>query len=147
MAEPWAPTLEEVADYVPTRTIPTIGVGEQQPLGTFDTTTTPTGAHAQRIIDRAVSWVLARTGAVAESAQGAAKDVAALRAAGLVELAYPDRDADVNTATALLGQADAALDDLVAANLSAGGGSGSDAQPLALHSFPAPHPYGDIPWI
>lgn len=145
MAEDWAPNLAEVADYVPTRTVPTTGVGEQNPAGTFTTNTTPTDVQAQRIVDRAVAWVLARTGIVAESLHAAAKDVVALRAAGLIELSYPVRDADVNTAEQLLTQANEALTELVSANTGAGGGQpGTTSQLLALHNFPPPHPYGDV---
>lgn len=149
MAEEWAPALADVADYIPTRTIPTTGVGEQAPVGTFNETTTPNEAQAQGIVDRAVANVKARTGTVAPSLFDAAKEAAALRAAGLIELSYPDRDADVNTATALLNQSHEALDDLVSANIDAGGGTaGAGAQLLPLGSFPPPSPYRDsTDWI
>jgi hypothetical protein len=70
-----------------------------------------------------------------------AQAVAAMRAAGLVELSYPLRNDEINeVATALLAEATAARDEFVAANRSAGGAvvSGT-AQPRG--SFPPPPSY------
>lgn len=137
---PWQPSLPEVADYIPTRTVPT-GVGEQQPVGTFNQNTTPNDASAARIAAAATAYVAAKTGTVADTLTDMARAVAATRAAGLIELAYPERDADVNTATQLLETSETALTALVEANTAAGGGApGSASQLLSLHNFPPTTP-------
>jgi hypothetical protein len=142
VSEPWAPALTDVADYIPTRTLDATAPGSGTFLGTFNANTTPTDVQAQRLIDKAVAEVLGVVGATVETAlYDLAKTVAALRAAASIERAYPDRDADINTAVELDQRADAALARLLAANSAAGG-----AAPVAhpAWSFPAPVNWGDV---
>jgi hypothetical protein len=137
--------IEQVADLVPSRTVPTTST-TGLPLNTFDLTTTPTYEQVVRLIESAVAWVATRIGTVHASLSSMYNHVVVLRAAGLVELSYPERDADVNTAKTLLAEADKALAVLVTADLelSAGGVEvGVALQPSWL--FPAAPSHGDDP--
>lgn len=127
----WAPTREHVADYVTSRTVDTDTPGDDAPTGTFFEHTYPTGDQVDRLIASATAWVLNVTGPVVTDLEGTARDAAALRAAALVEMSYPERDADVEVANVLLEQALAARTELAAANRAAGGvGVGTAATPL-----------------
>lgn len=102
---PWLPSITDVADYVPARTLAVDTPGTETYLGTFTADTTPTGAQVERLAATAASYVSARAGTVAASLYQLASAAAAARAAALVELAYPQRDDDLNTAEALTAQA------------------------------------------
>lgn len=117
---PWAPNLRDVAAYVPTRTVPVDTPGSMTPLGTFDATTVPNDEAVDRLGKAAAAWVSARVGVVDPSLYDMAQSVAAVRAAGFVELAYPVRDAAVNVYDALFAQAAASLEELRQANAAAG---------------------------
>lgn len=135
MAIAWAPDLEDVADYVTSRTVDSSTPGSDEPLGTFSPDTYPTDIQVGRLIAGATQWVVNVTGDIVESLRDTAKDVAAMRAAALVEISYPVRDDDIEVANTLLEQARAARDELVAANRSAGGpGVSGTAAPVG--SFP-----------
>lgn len=140
----WSPTLEAVAGYVPARTVP-IDTATDDPLGTFDSTTVPDASQAYDKIAAAVGWVTARAGTVDVTLYQQAGDVAALRAAGLIELSYPIRDADINTAEQLLKLADQALTSLVTANTGVTGTEpGLDGIVRPVYSFPDPVAWGDL---
>ena len=62
MAEPWTPSLEQVADHISTRSRDTTTPGSDALLGTFNATTTPTGEQAGRVIASAVGVVLGAVG-------------------------------------------------------------------------------------
>ena len=113
----WTPTLAGVADYVPHRTVPAGFESQGSPVNTFTDSTTPPASSVQRIIRRAVSWVLSATGALVTTGEldEAAQECAALRAAGFVELAATP-NADRELAADLFKQAEAALKTLVARN-------------------------------
>lgn len=132
----WAPTLEHVADYITSRTVDAVTPGSDTPTGTFSATTYPTDAQVNRLIEAACAWVTSVTGAVVTDLEDAARSVAAMRAAGLVELSYPLRNDEIDeVAQALLSQAQVGRDELVAANLAAGGAVvGQTATPRG--SFP-----------
>ena len=106
-AYPWAPTLEDVARLIPTRTRDTSTPGDDAMLGTFTTDTTPDDSAAQALIDAAVRHVLAETGqlpattALDAETYAQCRDAAAWRAAADLELGYPNRDADVAVAAQL----------------------------------------------
>lgn len=137
---PWLPDLADVAAYVPVRATPA-GVGDQVPLGTFTEATTPNDDQVRRIIAAAAAHVAGRLGTVVDGLFDQAKDCAAMRAAGFVELAFPQRDDDVNTAETLLREAKADLDALAAVNTSGGGGNpGDPSNLLPVYSFPAARP-------
>lgn len=117
----WTPTRERVASYVPSRPLVPTADGSNKDLMTFDATTRPTGAQVDLLIAAAVNWVLSATGDLDATLTETATDCAALRAAGFVELGYPERD-DPTKSTAnqtsdrLFKQAEQMLRQLVARN-------------------------------
>ena len=127
MAMPeWAPSLEAVADYITSRTLDSSTPGDDTPLGTFTPSTYPTDVQVMRIIEGAVTWLTNVVGTPVPALEDSAASVVAMRAAGLVELSYPERDADISgVGSVLLGEARTALDGLKAANTAAGGTGGS----------------------
>jgi hypothetical protein len=125
---PWQPSLRDVADYVPTRTISVDSTAET-PLMTFDTTTIPQGEQVYRQIAAAVRWVTAAIGTVPPDLYGSAQDVAAVRSAALVELSYPQNDNNVAVAETLLSQANAMLKELEVA-------VGRESNDPAIYLFP-----------
>jgi hypothetical protein len=157
----WAPSLEQVAVHVPARTRAVAHPGSTAetpvPQGTFNDVTSPTAEEAGRHIAAAVAEVLVRVIVVPASPAhlaGMATTAAALRAAADIELAYgsdrdADRDADPLTARdidtqiyrELNARAVAAMDALVAAVNTAGGGSSGSLLPQ--WSFPDPVAWGD----
>jgi membrane peptidoglycan carboxypeptidase len=147
VAEPWEPTLEQVATRVPTRTRDASVPGEDQMLVTFNAETTPTEEQARRFIAAAVVEVLsAVAGTIPTSPQhvaGMATDAAAWRAAADIELAYPLRDGDLAVYTQLDARAQAAFERLVAAVDDAG--SGPEGSLLPVYAFPEPGWPGDYP--
>lgn len=148
MAASWAPTPEQVADFVPGRTLVGAVDGYGQPRQTFDDSTHPTGAQVVRLIERAVSWVATAAGELPGDKPdllAAATSAAACWTAGMVELAYPDNSRDLNTAQVLLDQAAGMRRDLVTA-IEVQTGTDPDtpaAQVPVLYSFPDPVPWGD----
>jgi hypothetical protein len=96
--EPWAPTLADVARHIPTRTRDTRTPGSDKLLGTFTPYTTPDDGQAQSCIDAAVQWVLSQTGPLPpddENITQQARTCAEWYAAASIEIAYPNRDADL----------------------------------------------------
>lgn len=130
------PPLESVGGYIPLRTVP-VGVGDQDPTGTFTDQTTPDDTAAKKLALAAARYVIERVGAVPTELVDAAKDAAAMRTAGLIELAYPVRDDDVNTGREWIKQADAAIAGLLA---SAGAGGSDPSALLPQYEFPDPDP-------
>lgn len=136
----WTPTREQVADYVPGRTLSRDLTGARR---TFDTVTDPTGEQVDRLIGDAVAWVQVRVGAdpgVAADLCQFAASVAAVYTAAMVERGYPTRTDDVSTAQALWAQATAMRDDLARANEALTGVDPDDpgAGLLPIGSFPPP---------
>jgi len=147
-APAWTPTLADVADHIPTRTRPTAEfAGSDAMLGTFTAATTPTDEQAARLIRRATAWVEGVVGVpVAPTVRRLASAAAALRAAYWVELAYPERDADVAVYDRLREEAGAALLSATAQNAAAGAIAPTPAgvpDDLVSFSFPAPPRWGD----
>ncbi|MFB4275733.1 hypothetical protein ACBJ59_10610 [Nonomuraea sp. MTCD27] len=147
MAEAWAPLLEQVADHIPTRTRDKDTPSDDTLLGTFNASTTPTGEQAQRHINAACREVLAAIGGTLPATPtflpGMATDAAALRAAATIELAYPDRQADVSVYEQLNTRADAALQRLIDAVNDQG--SGTEGSLLPVWAMPDPPWWGDYP--
>lgn len=137
------PGLVEVADYIPARTVAT-GVGEQNPVNTFTSDTTPNSAQAARIAESAARYVASRVGTIDKALYDMARSVAAMRAAGLIELAYPIRDGDINTAQQLLAESASGVAAVLTADITTLDTSGgSDAAQLPRWSFPVvDHCYG-----
>lgn len=143
-AVPWAPGRRQVAKYVPERTVPA-DQSSDAPLTDFTDLTTPTGPQADEHIAAAVAWIGSRCGSVAAPLYGSATELAAVRAAGMIELSYPVRDQDINTAQALLAQADAWLTALCEANedIDVTDPTGGPGHVLSAWHFPAPVAWGD----
>jgi hypothetical protein len=148
VADPsWAPSLEQVADHIPTRTRDAAVPGDTRLPGTFSSVTEPTDEQARRHIASAVVEVLAAVGGVVPTLPlflgDLASAAAALRAAASIELAYPNRDADVSVFTQLDQRATAALARLVEAVSDQG--AGPEGGLLPQYSFPEPAWWGDYP--
>lgn len=92
----WAPTLEDVAACVPTRTANVTLPGTDDYLNTFTADTRPTDVQAILVIGKAVADVLGAVSSVTVRLEPLAKNAAMWRAAADIELAYPDRNADAN---------------------------------------------------
>ena len=144
MANAWDPTTVQVADYVTSRTVSAATPGDDTPLGDFTADTYPTGDQVNRIIQGSSSWVSAEAGSIDTTLYDLATTVAALHAAAMVELTYPERNADVSVvAERLLDEAHRHLETLTRANAGIGQ-SGPDAvSMIPQYSFPGPPWYGD----
>ncbi len=131
------PTLVQVASYVPSRTL-AVDDTTGTPKGTFDPTTRPTDTQVDQIIADAVAWVALKTGNVDPSVAVVATATAAMRAAGLVEITWPERDADINTGQTLLDQADKMRTDLETVNAKLTGTDPGTGEVMPMYSFPDP---------
>lgn len=144
MGEAWAPGLGDVARHIPTRTRDTTKPGSDKLTGTFTASTTPTADQAQSVIDDAVAGVLAATGQpplsppASSQIQVAFRSAAEWRAAADIELAYPNRDADVQVYAALDARARAALATAVQAVQSR-----DETAPTMAPVWSAPPPFAD----
>ncbi|MER7500446.1 hypothetical protein AB0L05_27690 [Nonomuraea pusilla] len=149
MADPsWAPSLEQVADHIPTRTRSTAAApGDDTLLNTFTAQTTPTDEQARRHISGACAEVLGAIGgdvpATPSFLARLASEAAALRAAADIELAYPSRDADISVYQQLDQRAKDALQRLISAVDDQG--AGPEGSLLPVWSMPEPVWYGDYP--
>ena len=141
MAVAWAPDLADVGRLIPTRTRVMDAPGSDELLGTFTEHTQPTDQQVQPVIDAAVASIGAAVTTVTTALEPLAKDAAVWRAAADVELAYPERDADIREVyDRLNARAMLALQRLVSA--ADDSGAGSDAG-LPVWSMPQPVPWGD----
>lgn len=144
MAEPWTPSLEQVADHIPTRTRDASQPGDTSLLGTFTSVTEPTDEQAGRHIAAAVAEVLGAVGGTIPVTPvflyELASEAAALRAAADIELAYPNRNADIDRFPQLDQRAKDALQRLIDAVNDAG--SGPEGGLLPIWAFPDPVRYG-----
>jgi hypothetical protein len=144
MAEPWAPSVADVGARIPTRTRDQTQPGNDNVLGTFTDATVPTAEQVTPIINGAVASVRHAVGTIPTTPATLyelAKDAAAWRAAADIELAWPERDADIREVyDRLNARAALALQRLIDACEDAG--TGSDAG-LPVWSMPEPVPWGD----
>lgn len=147
MAESWAPSLEQVADHIPTRTRDASTPGDTALSGTFSSVTEPTDEQARRHIAAAVAEVLGAVGGTIPVTPAflyeLASEAASLRAAADVELAYPNRNADADRFPQLDQRAKDALQRLVDAVNDQG--SGPEGALLPVYAFPDPPWHGDYP--
>lgn len=142
----WTPSLDKVADLVPARTLSSILTpGEEEYLGTFTSTTTPTDEQAERHIIAAIAYVRSTAGAVIDSTlYDDATHAAAVTAAAFIELSYPTRDADLSTYDRLWALAGTLTASLADANSAVTGGASTLEQSLLPQwSYPSPVPWGD----
>ncbi|MGI5247776.1 hypothetical protein [Dactylosporangium sp. CA-139066] len=144
----WTPTRARVASYVPSRPLVPAADGSNRDTHTFDSSTRPTGGQVDQLIADAVNWLTDETGELDPSLHESATACAAIRAAGFVELGYPERD-DPTKSTAnatsdrLLRQADQMLARLAARNEAITGVDPAVHAIVPVYSFPAPPPWGD----
>ncbi|MFI7449544.1 hypothetical protein ACIBQX_18755 [Nonomuraea sp. NPDC049714] len=146
MADPsWTPSLEQVADHIPTRTRDAAQAGDTALLGTFNSQTEPTDEQALRHIKAAVAEVLGAVGGDIPATPAflgeLAGEAAALRAAADIELGYPNRNADADRWAQLDQRAKDVLQRLIDAVNDAG--SGPEGALLPVYSFPDPPWHGD----
>lgn len=142
----WAPALTDIGNYITSRTLDNSTPGDATPTGTFNEDTYPTDAQVQSLVDGGCEWVTVKTGVIDASLTDLAQSVAAIRIAGMVELSYPLRDADVTNAQQLLDEATAMRTDLAAANIAITGvdPSSTAAELVPQWSMPDPVWYGDF---
>ncbi len=142
----WRPELWNVAAYVPRRTLVGAIDGSGAPRRTFDGDTQPTAGEVQLLITGACAWVTLTTGTPDTTLYPAALDCAAMRAAALVEQAYPENADDISTADSLFKQAAEMRKDLAAANIALVGDAPAtvDDDLLPLFSFPAAPAWADL---
>lgn len=146
----WAPDRVQVANYIPGRTVVVNGAGLATRY-TFDATTRPSGGQVDGLIRDATAWVEAATGAVNETLWPMATAATGMRAAGLVELGWPDResglpiDGMITVARELLDRAEQMRTDLARANAAITGDDPTNpgSNLLPQWAFPPPVPWGD----
>lgn len=145
--ETWAPTLSDIARHIPRRTRDTRTAGSDILLGTFTDSTTPSADDAQGFADDAVKWVTSQLGEPpvglppTDDVMMAFRYAAEWRAASDIEMAYPNRDADVQ----LAGQLDMrAKDALNAARISIQTDTGGGEALVPEWNSPDPPRWADI---
>lgn len=144
--EPWAPGLADVARHVPTRTRDAKSPGSDTLLMTFNANTTPSDAQVNQLIDDAVGVLESQVGDLPGVTSQhpdlaiAMRSYIEWRVAADIEIAYPNRDADIRVYDQLNARAALALksvtDALVTGDL---GATAVDPQ----WAFPDPPPYAD----
>lgn len=134
----WAPTLEQVAAYVPRRTLVGTVDGYGTAVQTFTADTYPTATAVSSLIADACNWVLLTTGTVGATLWGQAATCAAIRAAAHVELTYPDNRDDLSDVKWLFEQAEKMRKDLAAANITLSGDDPSTDTDDVLPEFSFP---------
>ncbi|MET8278274.1 hypothetical protein [Micromonospora sp. NPDC005174] len=149
-APEWAPLRENVADYVPHRTLArresTTTAGEDVYYLTFDSDTRPTGWAVDRLIGDGIAYITGQVSPLHVSLQATAAVIATLYAAAAVERSWPNDDQSLQRANDMEKRMADMLVALVSANDRANGGDGEpgDADKLMLaYSFPAPVAWGD----
>lgn len=142
----WSPGLTDVGAYVTSRTLDNAVPGDPSPTGTFNENTYPTDAQVNVIIPGACTWVTVAAGVIDATLYDLAKATAAVRTAALVELSFPQRDADVENAQALLDLATAMRTDLAGANIAITGVDPSSSAHELTPQWAMPDPvwYGDF---
>jgi hypothetical protein len=133
----WAPSVSDIGEMLRARTKDTNG----NERGTFTPETRPTDDQVTGLIDRAVARVSSRTGTVPDQLQDAARSVATLAAACLVELSFfPEQiNADRSPYRELKALYDEELTQLIAdvGEVTSGDDLGSGDDPaLPVGSFP-----------
>lgn len=140
----WSPGLTDIGAYVTSRTLDNSTPGDATPTGTFSQDTYPTDGQVQGLVPGCCEWVTSVTGPIDSTLTDLAKATAALRVAGMVELSFPIRDADVTNAQNLLDAATAQRADLASANIALTGVDPHEAaQLLPQWSQPTPPYWGD----
>jgi len=132
-----------VARHIPLRTRDTRSPGSDVVLGTFTAATTPTDAQAQQAIDDTVAALVADVGplpagaALSADIAVAARVAAEWRCAADIEIAWPNRDADLRLYDQLNARAADALVTLRRVMVEAGAGLVEAYPEWALPAAPA----------
>lgn len=140
MTEAWEPSLADVGVRIPTRTRDQTTPGATSLLGTFNDKTVPTDVAVAPLIASAVATVLNAVTTVTAAHYSLAQAAAAWRAAADVELAYPERDGDIDVYERLNARAALALKELT--DIATDAGAGADAT-LPQWAMPVPVAWGD----
>lgn len=146
-AVPWRPSLREVADLVPNRTVSqSAAAGDPVLAGVFTAATSPTDDQVDRYVDQAVAEIGGQTGVVDPALYEMARSCATMRAAAKVQTALPEDEgggSGTRAADRWQAQSDGCVKALVAANAAKGGAAGQ-AGVLSDYAFPDPEPWGDL---
>ena len=138
----WAPSVDQVANYIPHRTIiPAAGaILESQDTYelTFDTHTQPNDTSVAQLIVDGVAWVGARIFPLNEASQPAAGVCVALYAAAAVERTFTSDPESMPRANDLEKRLDKLLEDLIEANDYANGNAGIEIVPAFSYSCADP---------
>jgi hypothetical protein len=140
VAYTWAPTLAQVATYVPWLTVSKSAPGSQAYLYTFSADTIPDNGAAQLHINDAATIVGSLIGTLPVAIEPLAAVATALLAASTLATAYPRDLDDDDAATLLAARYAAALKALLTAADEAGA-STTSAQPVLI--APLPVEWGD----
>lgn len=120
-AAAWSPSLRDVGNHIPSRTR---SETTNEPYGTFNDDTAPTGESVSGLIGAAVATVGGMVGTpVVAPAYPLCLAAAALWAAYWVELSFPDRDGNVSVYARLRDDAFLLTEQAKAVNIGAGGGT------------------------
>lgn len=143
----WVPSRERVATYIPERTVEIDRLSNGVPVNDFTPDTRPSDRQINMQIEDAAGWITMTCGDVDASLHEAARGLCAVRAAGMAEISWPVRDADINAGQALLAQAETGLKALKARNdlftVTPEDPDDDVFEVLPVFSFPAASPYGD----
>ena len=146
----WVPTRDNVADYVPHRTLArqpnNTTEGEDVYRLTFDVDTRPNGATVDRLIGDGIAYVTGRVAPLHVSSQATAAVIATLYAAAAVERGWPHDDQSLQRANDMEKRMTDMLAGLIAANDRANQDDGTTPDPsklLPAWSFPAAPLWGD----
>lgn len=141
----WIPTREQVASHIPRRTHVGSTTGYGMTLGTFTESTRPTAQVCDALISQAAQWIELAAGPITvEAVVDGARTATAMRAAGLIEFQYGDKD-DRPYAERLLAEAASLRKDVVARNVVETGTDPAATVVMPVWSFP-PAPSDSVPW-
>jgi hypothetical protein len=119
----WAPSVQQVADYIPHRTLTKVPVGitgdDDVYELTFDDTTRPSGSACSRLIGDGCAWVASRVSPLHAVSQPTARVIATLVTAATIERGWPHDDSSLQRALDLEKRADIMLASLLVSNMAA----------------------------
>jgi hypothetical protein len=140
----WEPSLQDVARHIPERTRDASVPGSDMMLMTFTGSTTPTDAQALQTISDAADMLEGLFGSLDTASPDvltAARVAAEWRAAADIEVAYPNRSADLRLYAQLDARATAAQENLRL--MLERTGEGGVIEPFPEWQLPLPSPWGD----
>jgi hypothetical protein len=132
----WAPTVVQVAAYLPHRTlaqdVTTNTAGEDVYVLSFDTTTRPSATQVDQLIEDGCAWVTSRASPLATASEDLGRVIATLFCAAMIERGWPADDSSLERARDFEKRMDLLMADLIESNDAAGGTGdfGIDIQPM-----------------